>query len=133
MKGDKAVIKVLNKALVEEITAVLQYFLHAEMCENRADSLRIHGGPAEDNMEILAGIVERICRRDSNRVHSRYTVEIGNIRNARGRLRRVSAFVHAYRPAGIRHRGTTRVSSLSLIHISAPTIRRGISYAGFCV
>jgi bacterioferritin len=34
MKGDKAVIKVLNKALVEEITAVLQYFLHAEMCEN---------------------------------------------------------------------------------------------------
>ncbi len=34
MKGDKAVIKVLNEALAEELTAVMQYFLHAEMCEN---------------------------------------------------------------------------------------------------
>jgi bacterioferritin len=34
MKGSPNVIQELNKALREELTAVNQYFLHAEMCEN---------------------------------------------------------------------------------------------------
>jgi bacterioferritin len=34
MKGNPAVIAELNKALREELTAINQYFLHAEMCEN---------------------------------------------------------------------------------------------------
>jgi len=34
MKGSKKVIAVLSEALAEELTAVNQYFLHAEMCEN---------------------------------------------------------------------------------------------------
>jgi bacterioferritin len=34
MKGNPKVIAELNKALREELTAVNQYFLHAEMCEN---------------------------------------------------------------------------------------------------
>jgi bacterioferritin len=34
MKGNPRVIDELNKALREELTAVNQYFLHAEMCEN---------------------------------------------------------------------------------------------------
>ncbi len=34
MKGSPKVIDELNKALREELTAVNQYFLHAEMCEN---------------------------------------------------------------------------------------------------
>jgi bacterioferritin len=34
MKGNPKVINELNKALREELTAINQYFLHAEMCEN---------------------------------------------------------------------------------------------------
>jgi bacterioferritin len=34
MKGSAKVIEELNKALREELTAINQYFLHAEMCEN---------------------------------------------------------------------------------------------------
>jgi bacterioferritin len=34
MKGNPRVIAELNKALREELTAINQYFLHAEMCEN---------------------------------------------------------------------------------------------------
>jgi bacterioferritin len=34
MKGNPKVITELNKALQEELTAINQYFLHAEMCEN---------------------------------------------------------------------------------------------------
>src|SRR5690349_24896162 len=34
MKGNPKVIDELNKALREELTAINQYFLHAEMCEN---------------------------------------------------------------------------------------------------
>src|SRR5271157_3088036 len=34
MQGKPKVIALLNQALKEELTAVSQYFLHAEMCEN---------------------------------------------------------------------------------------------------
>jgi len=34
MKGNPKVIAELNAALKEELTAISQYFLHAEMCEN---------------------------------------------------------------------------------------------------
>ena len=34
MKGNAKVLQELNKALREELTAINQYFVHAEMCEN---------------------------------------------------------------------------------------------------
>jgi bacterioferritin len=34
MRGNEQVIALLNQALAEELTAINQYFLHAEMCDN---------------------------------------------------------------------------------------------------
>ena len=34
MQGDKKIIEILNDVLTAELTAVNQYFLHSEMCEN---------------------------------------------------------------------------------------------------
>ncbi|HEX7150045.1 MAG TPA: bacterioferritin [Thermoanaerobaculia bacterium] len=34
MKGDKRIIEVLNDVLTAELTAINQYFVHGEMCEN---------------------------------------------------------------------------------------------------
>jgi bacterioferritin len=34
MQGNPKVVAALNRALKEELTAINQYFLHAEMCEN---------------------------------------------------------------------------------------------------
>ncbi len=34
MQGNQKIVELLNNALSEEITAINQYFLHSEMCEN---------------------------------------------------------------------------------------------------
>ena len=34
MQGDKKIIEILNEVLTAELTAINQYFVHGEMCEN---------------------------------------------------------------------------------------------------
>ena len=42
MKGDAKIIDILNEVLTAELTAINQYFVHAEMCENWGFD-RLHG------------------------------------------------------------------------------------------
>jgi bacterioferritin len=62
MQGSPKVIAALNEALKEELTAINQYFLHAEMCENwHYDKL---GGYIKkqsiDEMKHAEVLIERI-------------------------------------------------------------------------
>src|ERR1700728_4787373 len=62
MQGNAKVIAALNEALKEELTAINQYFLHAEMCENwHYDKL---GGYIKkqsiDEMKHAEALIERI-------------------------------------------------------------------------
>jgi bacterioferritin len=67
MKGNPKVIASLNEALKEELTAINQYFLHAEMCENwQYDKL---GGYIKkqsiDEMKHAEALIERILFLDA--------------------------------------------------------------------
>jgi bacterioferritin len=62
MKGNDKVIAALNEALKEELTAINQYFLHAEMCENwhykkLAEHIRKE---SIDEMRHAEALIERI-------------------------------------------------------------------------
>src|SRR5512147_164941 len=62
MKGDKKVIDGLNEALKEEMTAINQYFLHSEMCENWGYK-KLSGlikKEAIDEMKHAEKLIERI-------------------------------------------------------------------------
>jgi bacterioferritin len=68
MKGNPDVIAALNEALKEELTAINQYFLHAEMCENwHYDRL---GGYIKkqsiDEMKHAEVLIERILFLDGS-------------------------------------------------------------------
>ena len=62
MKGNPKVIASLNEALKEELTAINQYFLHAEMCENwHYDRLgSFIKKQSIDEMKHAEAIIERI-------------------------------------------------------------------------
>jgi bacterioferritin len=62
MQGNPKVIAALNQALKEELMAINQYFLHAEMCENwhyapLADHIRKE---SIDEMKHAEALIERI-------------------------------------------------------------------------
>jgi len=62
MKGDKKIIEVLNDVLTAELTAINQYFVHAEMCDNWGyarlhDTIRKH---SIGEMKHAEQLIERI-------------------------------------------------------------------------
>lgn len=74
MKGNAEVIDGLNEALSEELTAINQYFLHSEMCENwgyekLADFIKKE---AIDEMKHAELLIERILFLDGSPNMSKY-------------------------------------------------------------
>ena len=67
MKGNPKVIKELNDALREELTAISQYFLHAEMCENwKYEKLSSYiKKQSIDEMKHAEALMERILFLDA--------------------------------------------------------------------
>jgi bacterioferritin len=67
MQGNPKVIAALNEALKEELTAINQYFLHAEMCENwHYDKLGSYiKKQSIDEMKHAEALIERILFLDS--------------------------------------------------------------------
>lgn len=67
MQGNPKVIAALNEALKEELTAINQYFLHAEMCENwHYDKLGEYiKKQSIDEMKHAEALIERILFLDA--------------------------------------------------------------------
>lgn len=62
MKGNKDLITVLNSLLADELTAINQYMVHSEMCENWGYN-KLHTairGQAMDEMHHAEWLIERI-------------------------------------------------------------------------
>ena len=62
MKGDKKIIDILNEVLTSELTAINEYFVHAEMCENwglerLAKKIRQH---SIGEMKHAEALIERV-------------------------------------------------------------------------
>ncbi|MGD0097408.1 MAG: bacterioferritin [Terracidiphilus sp.] len=67
MKGNPKVIEQLNRALREELTAINQYFVHAEMCENWGYSKlsKYIKKQSIDEMKHAESLMERILFLDA--------------------------------------------------------------------
>ena len=67
MQGNPKVIALLNEALKEELTAINQYFLHAEMCDNwRYDRLGEHTKKTSiEEMKHAEALIERLLFLDA--------------------------------------------------------------------
>jgi bacterioferritin len=74
MKGNKKVIDALNEALSEELTAINQYFLHAEMCEDWGYGKLSSFIKKEsiDEMKHAEKLIERILFLDGSPNMSKY-------------------------------------------------------------
>jgi bacterioferritin len=79
MHGNKNVIAALNEALKEELTAISQYFLHAEMCENwKYERLAKYiKKQSIDEMKHAEEIIERILFLDGTPGMEPLGVKIG--------------------------------------------------------
>jgi len=87
MQGNPKVIAALNEALTEELSAINQYFLHAEMCENwhyekLGDYIRKQ---SIDEMKHAEELIERILFLDATpNMTEPMTINIG--RNVREQM-----------------------------------------------
>ena len=62
MKGDEQLLTVLNQLLADELTAISQYMVHAEMCDNWGYE-KLHEaieGQAHDEMHHAEWLIRRI-------------------------------------------------------------------------
>jgi bacterioferritin len=86
MRGNAQVIAQLNQALKEELTAINQYFLHAEMCHNWG----YHGlgdfikKQSIDEMKHAEELIERILFLDSTPTMEYMELNVGG--NVKGQL-----------------------------------------------
>lgn len=80
MRGNKNVIAVLNEALKEELTAINQYFLHAEMCENwkYVRLSKFIKKQSIDEMKHAEAIMERILFLDGTPSMEPMSVKVGS-------------------------------------------------------
>jgi bacterioferritin len=80
MKGNPKVIEQLNRALREELTAINQYFLHSEMCENwgYGKLSRYIKKQSIDEMKHAESLMERILFLDGTPSMEPLSLTIGN-------------------------------------------------------
>ena len=80
MRGNEQVIAVLNEVLKAELTAINQYFLHAEMCENWGYA-RLAGITRKESIEEMThaeSLMERILYLDGTpTMHELFPLRIG--------------------------------------------------------
>ena len=86
MRGNPEVIAQLNQALKEELTAINQYFLHAEMCENwgyhrLANYIKKQ---SIDEMKHAEKLIERLLFLDATPKMEYMELSVGS--NVRGQL-----------------------------------------------
>ena len=107
MQGNPTVIAKLNEALKEELTAINQYFLHAEMCENwHYDKLgKFIKKQSIDEMKHAEEIIERILFLDGSPTLSE-AMQLTIGKNVKEQLEsdlklEVGAVVHGITTAGV--------------------------------
>jgi len=86
MQGNPKVIALLNEALKEELTAINQYFLHSEMCENwHYDRLGEHiKKQSIDEMKHAEALIERVLFLDATpTIRKRLSLTLGQTVRAR--------------------------------------------------
>ncbi len=79
MKGNPKVIEKLNHALREELTAINQYFIHSEMCENWGyDRLSKYiKKQSIDEMKHAEALIERVLFLDGSPTMEPLALSIG--------------------------------------------------------
>jgi bacterioferritin len=80
MKGDAKIIEVLNDVLTAELTAINQYFLHGEMCENWGYERLAKYVKKEsiDEMKHAESCIERILYLEGTpRMHELFPLRVG--------------------------------------------------------